>query len=88
MSPKNNTHPTISIPSETEKNIAYGNLNKNNTPDDNMSIPTVVIQDPIYKHNIHQEITPQIPSALLIPQFNTHESTVDSERQTFKNKTS
>ena len=51
-----------------------------------MSISTVVIQEQIYKHNIHQEITPPIPSALLIPQFNTHESTADSERQTSKNK--
>ena len=41
-----------------------------------MPISTVIIQDPIYKQNNHQEITSQIPSPLLIPKFKISTSNI------------
>ena len=40
---KNSSLPIISIPSETEHKIDYGNLDKNNNPDVNIVIPIFYI---------------------------------------------
>ena len=65
----------------------YGTLYNNNDPADNIPISTVVIQDSLYKHNIHHEITSHIPLELPIPKFTATESTDELERKTFTKKT-
>ena len=64
----------------------YGTLYNNNDPADNIPISTVVIQDSLYKHNIHHEITSHIPLELPIPKFTATESTDELERKTFTKK--
>ena len=80
------TNPASPIPSKPNNKIASSTLHNNTVPADNIPISTVVIQDSLYKHTIHHEITSQIPSELLIPKFTATESTAESERKTFTKK--